>query len=451
MLRRVWNSAVFWSFGVTALRTGGFLFILPLIVRTLPPEELGYWYVLLGLVQAASLLELGFAPTIGRFASYFMGGASTIPATGLPSAGGEGMPPNYAGLADLARCAGRLYRWLASAIGVAFFVFGGGWLAWRYPESMRSAQSWLAFALLGAGSGFAMSQYFWGAMLAGMNHVREQQKIFFIGLVLNYLVVAAGILLGAGIFSLVLGQLVLGLVPRWKARGKVLGLLPPQTTGKAPEISWRILWPSTWRNYLTGVCTYLSLPFSTLLCAQVANLEITASYGLTMQLLLTLHTIASSWQMVKLPHFSALRVAGRTREIVPIFAARAFLGGGTFFVGVVFTVFFSDALPKLLGSQTGLLGFPALQLLCLLVGLDFIIGLHAAVLQTSNLVPHLPVFLGSTVVGVGLGLALGNCFGIVGLLAGGIFGQLSGSLWFVVWSCWRDLVLSPQPRVKFVK
>ena len=69
MLRRVWNSAVFWSFGVTALRTGGFLFILPLIVRTLPPEELGYWYVLLGLVQAASLLELGFAPTIGRFAS----------------------------------------------------------------------------------------------------------------------------------------------------------------------------------------------------------------------------------------------------------------------------------------------------------------------------------------------------------------------------------------------
>jgi hypothetical protein len=429
MLRRVWNSAVFWSFGVTALRTGGFLFILPLIVRTLPPEELGYWYVLLGLVQAASLLELGFAPTIGRFASYFMGGASTIPATGLPSAGGEGTPPNYAGLAGLARCAERLYRWLALAIGVAFFVFGGGWLFWRYPESMRSAQSWLAFALLGAGSGFAMSQYFWGAMLAGMNHVREQQKIFFIGLVLNYLVVAAGILLGAGIFSLVLGQLVLGLVPRWKARGKVLGLLPPQTTGKAPELSWRILWPSTWRNSLIQACSYLLLPASALTCAATTNLLVTAEYGLTLQMGLMIHGFSACWQAAKYPQLAAMLAAGRVWEVGRIVRTRILLTFLTFGAGAAAAFYLGPLLLEVIRSKTPFLPSAAFVLLLAAIGVDLWSGSFSALLQATNRTPHLPFFCLAAAVGFPLGFVLGGAYGPGGILGACILAQTAFCVW----------------------
>lgn len=444
MLRRIWNSAVFWSFGVTGLRTGGFLLILPLIVRTLSSEELGLWYVLLGLVQATSLLELGFAPTIGRFTSYFMGGATTIPASGLPVITAAHAPPNIAGIAGLVVSAQKLYRLLGLAIGSCFFVLGGGWLAWRYPEAMNSPAAWLAFALLGAGTGFAMSQYFWGAVLAGMKQVREQQKIFFAGLVLNYAIVAAGILLGAGIFALVLGQVVLGLVPRWKARTKVREALAQQSQCPPRQIDWQILWPSTWRFYLTGACTYLSLPFLTLICAQITDLQTTASFGFSLQLLLTLHTVASCWQMVKLPHFSALRVAGRTREIQSEFAWRGALGVATFFLGAIVIIIINDYLPWAIGSQTPLLAWPSLQLMCLLVGFDCLIGLHAAVIQTSNSAPHLPGFLMSALLGVALGYLLGKQFAVTGILVGGIVGQFCSSLWSTLWLCWRDLA-HPSP------
>jgi hypothetical protein len=277
-----------------------------------------------------------------------------------------------------------------------------------------------------------------------MNQVREQQKIFFIGLMLNYLVVAAGILLGAGIFSLVLGQIVLGLVPRWQARARVFHFLAGGTRVAPQTIFWRTLWPSTWRFYLTGVCTYFSLPFTTLICAQVTTLQITASFGFSLQLLLTLHTIASCWQMVKLPSFSALRVAGRIDEIRREFIWRALLGMGTFVFGAVIIMSMESLFMTTIGSKTPLLPYPALQLMCLLVGLDCLIGLHAAVIQTTNLSPHLPGFIAGAVLGILLGYWLGKKFGAAGILEGGIIGQLCFSLWWTLAVCWKDLVRKPR-------
>jgi len=429
MLARIWSSAVFWSFAVTALRTGGFLLVLPLVVRTLSPEELGFWYVLLGLVQASNLLELGFAPTVGRFASYYMVGAATIPPTGLPSAVTVSGTPNFPGLAGLARSAEKLYRFLGLAIGGTFFVFEGGWLAWRYPDTMRSAEAWLAFSLLGAGTGFAMSQFFWGALLAGMNQVREQQKIFFIGLMLNYLVVAAGILLGAGIFSLVLGQIVLGLVPRWKARQKVLALLPSQITGKTPEISWQILWPNTWRNSLIQVCSYLLLPASALTCAATTNLLVTAEYGLTLQMGLMIHGFSACWQAAKYPQVAAMLAAGRVREVGRIVRTRILLTFLTFGAGASTAFYFGPVFLEVIRSKTPFLPSAAFVLLLAAIGVDLWSGSFSALLQATNRTPHLPFFCLAAAVGFPLGFVLGEAYGPGGILGACILAQAAFCVW----------------------
>src|SRR5262249_55697048 len=82
---RVFRSAVGWSFLATALRFGWALFILPLVLRRVPPEELGLWYVFLSLGALASLIDFGFAQTINRAAGYLWAGAAELSPYGLAS------------------------------------------------------------------------------------------------------------------------------------------------------------------------------------------------------------------------------------------------------------------------------------------------------------------------------------------------------------------------------
>lgn len=433
MFLRIWNSAVFWSFVVTGLRTGGFLLILPLVVRTLSPEELGFWFVLLGLVQAASLLELGFAPTIGRFTSYYMGGAAVIPARGLPAISATNAPPNFAGIAGLVASAQKLYRCLGLATGSSFVILGGGWLAWRYPEAMNSPKAWLAFALLGAGTGFAMSQYFWGAVLAGMHRVREQQRIFFTGLVLNYTIIAVGIPMGAGIFALVLGQLALGLVPRWKARAKVRETISKNISGIAGIISWETLWPTTWRNYLIQLCSYFLLPATALVCAATTSLATTAQYGLSLQLGLVLHGVAASWQAVKMPQIAALLAAGRVQEIENLTRKRLLLTFLTFAFGSFVALACGPLFFERIKSQTPLLPTGAFAILLCAVATDLWSGSFSALLQTTNRAPHLPWFCLASVAGVLLGVLLGHVYGPAGISAACILVQMAFCVWSVPW------------------
>jgi hypothetical protein len=45
MLAAMYQSPVFWTGFVTLLRTGGFFIVLPVLLRKIPTEELGMWYV----------------------------------------------------------------------------------------------------------------------------------------------------------------------------------------------------------------------------------------------------------------------------------------------------------------------------------------------------------------------------------------------------------------------
>src|SRR5689334_17996727 len=82
---RVVRTAVAWSFLATALRFGSALFVLPIILRTVPSEELGLWYVFLSFGALATLVDFGFAPTISRVTSYLWAGAQELRPYGLPS------------------------------------------------------------------------------------------------------------------------------------------------------------------------------------------------------------------------------------------------------------------------------------------------------------------------------------------------------------------------------
>ncbi len=137
-VNRVYRSAVGWSLVFAALRAGGNLLVLPLMLRKLSPEDLGFWYVFLSLSGLGSLIDMGFYPTMTRVTAYLWAGAETIQKFGVAgvtedTARGD-RTPNYRLLADLVKTM-RIYY-----IVLALLVTVDPWSVWDTLAGAKSSQ-----------------------------------------------------------------------------------------------------------------------------------------------------------------------------------------------------------------------------------------------------------------------------------------------------------------------
>src|ERR1041384_5062020 len=121
LLKRVFNSAVAWSWLFNFFRLASGLILLPLVLKKFTTADLGMYYVLLSLSALVPLVDFGFGPTIGRFVGYAMGGATSFQTHGLAKQG-DYASPNYALLWQLLFSSRALYRLL---VLVLLLVLGG--------------------------------------------------------------------------------------------------------------------------------------------------------------------------------------------------------------------------------------------------------------------------------------------------------------------------------------
>ena len=432
------RSPVLWTGMVTLLRTGGFFLVLPIVLRRIPSEELGMWYVFLGIATFSGIVELGFAPNISRFASYFLGGAATPRSLGIDHADAEKGEINFAGLAGLAQMARSLYPKIGAAMGLVMTVGGGTWLYFHFGAKFWNLHVAPAYFLYASGMTANMYGLFWMNFLVGVNRVRQGQQIFAVGLVMNYLICAVGLLAGAGLYALALGQIVLALFPRWMACRIVNRDFLSKSSTPLP-VSWRDLWPMTWRCGLGGFASWLALPVTTLICAQVVGLADTARYGLSLQLAMMLHGLSSSWLAVTWPRIGVMRTRKEYPQIRRLIAERLSLTLGSYLLGAVVAWWFAPQALHLFKSKTDFLPPMTLARLLGVVCVDLVIGICNAILLSGNHVPNLQASMITGVLAAGFALTLGHAFGIVGIVLAPACAQLLFNLWWTPWLCWRDL------------
>src|SRR4051812_14308555 len=146
---RVYGSAVAWSLLFAAIRAGGNLLVLPLMLHKLSPEDLGLWYVFLSLGGMASLVDFGFYPTMSRVTAYLWAGAEEIHETGVRpvTARGDSPPsPNYRLLADLVKTMRIYYSGLGILITAIMGILGTLWVIQKthlLPDGRSALWAWL--------------------------------------------------------------------------------------------------------------------------------------------------------------------------------------------------------------------------------------------------------------------------------------------------------------------
>ena len=439
---RVWKSAVGWSFAVTALRAGGFLLVLPLALRRLSPDELGLWYVFTSIGDFCAFAELGLALILGRSASFFMAGVERLPVHGLdlnpPTA--EMRPPNLAGLAGLLQLARHVYVRIVGGI-LLFMLTVGLTIVLSKLRALPGPQTghWLTYGVFVVATMLSVAGSYWPQFLIGIGQVRQGQRALMFGLVLNYAVAAGCLLLGLGIISLALGQLVLALVNFTYARWQALASCPGIRTAPALAINFGDVWPVTWRSLLTSLGANMCCPATLFVCGIILDLATTASYGLSLRLALVAQGLAGAWLMVRQPHIARARAAGDLPLAIALVKGSLPRCALTYAIGAVAIFLLATPMLEWMKSRTPALPAALLAGLLVMVGLDFVVGFHSAVIQTANRFPHLKIYLLSGVATITLAFVAGTAYGIAGIIAAPIIVQVWCVYWWIPRRAWQEL------------
>ena len=449
--QRLLRSAVFWNYLTVALRSGAAILLLPLLLRTLSPEEMGLWYVFLALAGMGALFDLGFGNSLNRATGYLWAGAERLLPLGVdrPLPGAEETAqakPNFEALGNLIATMRRFYLALGLGLLVLLELGGGAWIWYKsagleHANSIRAA--WAVFAL---GCAFNTIGSLWPNLLTGINGVRQAQKVFLISLVVNFIFSIGGLLAGWGLWGPVSGQVIMGLLNRWLGRAAFLrqaggGL---HYAGQPADFGLlRILWPNAWRVGAVTLGIYLTTYAITLMASVFLDLAETASFGLTLQMVIFLAQGASVWVLVKMPLFNQLRQRGEVKEIQHTFFSRVWLFLIIFVTGGLVLCFFGDwILVNLLGARTALLSVPQRALLLVVVGLETHHSLYRELVQTANLNPFVRPILLTAAVSLALVCVLAPALGAWGLILAPALAQLFFNNWWVVLMGVRSLGLA---------
>ena len=453
LILRVHRSAAAWSFFSTMLRVGANIFVLPFILHKLSPDDYAVWIVFGTIGGLASLLDLGFEQTITRMTSYAWGGATKFRAFGFHEEDEKQTPsgPNLQLLQELIATLKAYYFYVGLAVLTLLAVGGGIWI-WFTTRGLDNAESlrlaWLVYAV-GCWLNFVIGR--WPALLTGIGAIREAQVASIISLLAYYVVVMAGLFAGLGIWSLVVGYVVMGFVARhwgkqlFKRHSRLSSGLPKAHFH--PEI-FQATWPNAWRTGLVGVGSFLTIQANTLICSAFLGLKTTAAYGLSFQLVNILFSLCNVWLAVKMPAINALRLQNHNEKIANVFACRLRLTLLSYVGGSMVILFAAPIVLHWLGSKTPLIPFDQMAGLLLIRFLELHQTQYSLLILTEN---HNPFLKPSLITGAAtliMSLVLTPFWGVWGLLISMGVVQLAFTDWWPVFRALKGLNLSP--RVFFI-
>ena len=437
-----------WSFIATALRFGSALFVLPLLLRSVPSEELGLWYVFLSFGALATLVDFGFSTTINRVTAYLWAGARELSPYGLPKSVDladrqRGVEPNMSLLSRLIAALKIYYGLLGGAALLLLLTIGGRWI-YKKTYDLPNAQSLrLAFVVYAIAVALNLIGGMWLYALNGINRVRESLQLNTAVLVENYVIAIAGLLSGLRIWALVIANFAMGLSERIAGRFLFYKYAPIEKS-PADMHMLQVLWPNAWRTGIVSVAAYCGLQANTLICSAFLGLKITGSYGLTLQAVTLLVAVSSVWVAVKFPMINQLRSQGRLDEIAHLFRQRIALAILTYLFGAVVLFFFGHWVLTLLQAKTQFLPPALFAAMLLIYLLEAHHSLYASLVFSENVNPFVvPAIISGTAIVV-LSVLLTPRIGVWGmLLAQGVV-QLCFNNWWPVVRGIRGLAISPR-------
>lgn len=422
---------VAWGYLAQALNIGAGLLLLPAVLRYLPTDDVGIWFVFITLSSLAQLLEFGFQPTIARNTAYVFAGARALTEHGVPTEvhGGEQMDAHL--LADLVRASRAIYRGVAAVSGLVLLVGGSA-----YVMSVVSPRqdlftvlcAWWFFA-----AGYMLNFYFGyvNGLMQGRGDVAAANQVVIINRASMLICGGTALALGGGLLGLgaatfvacVFGRLVALHFFRRGETGAGCG-----ETGSV-RLTVKLLWHNASRLGAVQIGAFLIQRANVLVASSFLGISAAASFGMTVTLMMTLSGVAAVILQVRMPRLAAAQAKKDLDELREIYGEVLVVTWVTFLAGATILVAGGELVLHLIGSNTPLISTPLLVLFAAIMMLELNHSLAAGYLTTRNQVPFLKAGLISGVLICACSILLVKRFEVAGLIAAQGLVQLSYNNW----------------------
>lgn len=416
----------------------GFL-LLPFLIRSLLPEELGLWYVYVAVAAFVSLFDLGFNSTFSRNIVYVVSGARALLKKGGDSSSvQDGVDWHL--LNVVIRSAKLVYAVLAFFTLVFLATFGSVYVL-HVAEDMDRWVVFASWALFCAAMTLDLLFLYSLCILRGYGDIAGENQARTFSKLSQFLMSVLLLSLGYGLIGACLGYLVGTLVMRVYAllrirthrqiemgrRSDSVSVAPSDLKGVLATIGG-----ITWRDGLVQLSLYVSTQSMSILCSLYLGLAETGSYSVLLQMASALGSFALVYPRSFLPSFQSGFVAGVAGDQLKIVSRGLVVYWVVFAGGFLCVLLLVLPLLGMLGGSTNLSNGGLFFGLAIYYGLLNQHSLFCNYIISMNEIPYMKGYL----VAAGLGILLVYLF--TGVLGFGAWGIVVGQgISQIVYNNWR--------------
>jgi O-antigen/teichoic acid export membrane protein len=387
-----------WNFIATFMRVASGVIILPLVLRLMPTQEVGLWNVFITVGSLAGLLDFGFSNSFSRNIAYIFAGVKTLRSTGYENVESDDKSIDY-GLLKSVISSMKMYYGVISGFFLLVFIVASPFyltpILQKYSGNHHDI--WVSWFIYGVLIAYQLYTYYYNSLLTGRGQIKNVLQITVIGQSSRIVASVICLLLGYGIISLVIGQLVSDIVNRTlcylifydkdtKRNMQVTNKLPVKEV-------LSIMTPNAVKIGITSIGSFFINKVVMFVAPLYLSLSDVASFGTTKQMIDLIISFGGIWMGTYYPKINLYRVKNDNTGMKRLYLKAKTNMFLSFLICGVGLVVAGPLLLDIIHSKTQLLPTAMIGVFLLISYLDANQGLATTMLLTKNEVPFMQAVL----------------------------------------------------------
>jgi O-antigen/teichoic acid export membrane protein len=381
-----------WNYGATFLKIASSVILLPLILRKMTTEMVGIWSVFMTISAFSNLLDFGFNSSFARNITYVFSGVNKLNTNGYESVIDQNQKLDYGLLKGVIKAMRWFYMRIAIILFLLLSTFGTLYIniiLKNYKGDVTEIYiAWILLCLINTYNIFTL---YYDSLLQGRGLVKQSKQIIIIGYLVYLIIASILIFLGFGIIAIVCAQISSVVIIRWLSCKvfftEEIKLKLTATISRSKEEILKAIYPNAMRVGVTSLGGFLVQKSALVIGSLYLTLGQIAAYGISMQLIAVMASLASIYTATYIPKIVQLRVSHNNLEIKKIYNKGQMILFGTFILGGFILLFLGNWVLTIMGSKTNLMSFNLLFFAVILSLVETNLSTAGSVLLTKNEVP----------------------------------------------------------------
>ena len=441
---------IVWNYAGGIFGLGINFLLLPFILKMLNRNEIGLWYAFTSIGAMVSLFDFGFAPAIKRNITYVWNGAKNLIFEGVPDIEDKKeVKPNYNLLRSLIFTSKRIYL-IISVIAITILLsIGTIYIISISPKEEYYIYPWIIYSIA---IFFNLYFSYWTPMLKGIGEIKRANQSLLISSLLYLILSIIGLLMGLGLLALSISYFIQGILFRIISKYFFIKKVNININNKYKDDVdndfsfkniFKAIWPNASKQGLVTFGAWLIQKSTTLLCSFFLGLEITAQFGVSLQIYSFVFSGSALLFSSYIPEITSTKINNDQNRYKHIFSRAIFLQWFVGVIGIFAIIMFGPYILNTIGSNSRLLPNHILLILGIILFLECNHSTFASLITLSNKVPFVraAILSGVGIITLSLIVLKFTKLGILGLvLSQGIIQLLYNNWRWPFWVMKEDKI-----------